>query len=108
MPGWPRAGCATSLCDGVHTRVGHGSYDPAITPLLAGRDACSSVAVDALVSRIEGMETIMQKDMITHEAYDLIATDRVEGTPVRSTEGIDIGTIKRLMIDKLTGNVAYA
>jgi hypothetical protein len=54
------------------------------------------------------METIMQKDMITHEAHDLIATDRVEGTPVRSTEGIDIGTIKRLMIDKLTGNVAYA
>jgi hypothetical protein len=38
----------------------------------------------------------------------LIASDRVEGTPVRSTDGTTIGTIDRVMIDKLTGNVAYA
>jgi hypothetical protein len=38
----------------------------------------------------------------------LIASDRVEGTLVRRTDGTTIGTIERVMIDKLTGNVAYA
>jgi len=38
----------------------------------------------------------------------LIASDRVEGTPVRRAGGEKIGTIARLMIDKLSGNVAYA
>ena len=40
--------------------------------------------------------------------HSLIASDRVEGTPVRRADGAKIGTIQRLMIDKLTGNVAYA
>jgi hypothetical protein len=40
--------------------------------------------------------------------HTLIASDRVEGTPVRRLNGEKIGTIQRLMIDKLTGNVAYA
>ena len=40
--------------------------------------------------------------------HSLIASDRVEGTPVRRTNGEKIGTIERLMIDKLSGNVAYA
>ena len=40
--------------------------------------------------------------------HHLIASDRVEGTPVRGTDGAPIGTIERVMIDKLTGNVAYA
>src|SRR5690242_15216974 len=44
----------------------------------------------------------------TSQAHSLIASDRVEGTPVRRTSGEKIGTIERLMIDKLTGNVAYA
>src|SRR3954471_38649 len=39
--------------------------------------------------------------------HNLIASDRVEGTPVRRTDGAKIGTIERLMIDKLSGNVAY-
>ena len=38
----------------------------------------------------------------------LIASDRVEGTGVMNTHGVKIGTIVRLMIDKLTGKVAYA
>jgi hypothetical protein len=38
----------------------------------------------------------------------LIASDRVEGTPVRRATGEKIGTIQRLMIDKLSGSVAYA
>ena len=50
----------------------------------------------------------MQKEMIPRDARNLIATDRIEGTPVRNTDGVRIGRVKRLMIDKFTGNVAYA
>ena len=42
------------------------------------------------------------------QKHSLIASDRVEGTPVRRPNGEKIGTIQRLMIDKLSGNVAYA
>ncbi|HKX64081.1 MAG TPA: PRC-barrel domain-containing protein [Rhizomicrobium sp.] len=38
----------------------------------------------------------------------LIASDRVEGTPVYRLGGKRIGTVKRLMIDKKRGAVAYA
>jgi sporulation protein YlmC with PRC-barrel domain len=50
----------------------------------------------------------MQKDIIPGDTRNLIATDRIEGAPVRNTDGVRIGMVKRLMIDKLTGNVAYA
>jgi len=40
--------------------------------------------------------------------HTLIASDRVERTPVRRANGEKIGTIQRVMIDKLTGNVVYA
>ena len=40
--------------------------------------------------------------------HALIASDRVEGTTVRRPTGDTIGTIERLMIDKISGNVAYA
>jgi hypothetical protein len=42
------------------------------------------------------------------QPHTLIGSDRVEGTPVRRSDGHKIGTIERLMIDKLSGNVAYA
>lgn len=47
----------------------------------------------------------MKKMTATHT---LIASDRVEGTPVRRTSGEKIGMIERVMIDKVNGNVAYA
>jgi len=50
----------------------------------------------------------MQTDTSTRQPHSLIASDRVEGTPVRRSSGEKIGTIERLMIDKLSGNVAYA
>ena len=50
----------------------------------------------------------MQTDARSWETHSLIASDRVEGTPVRGTDGATIGTIERVMINKLTGNVAYA
>jgi len=59
------------------------------------------------------MEATMQTDTLQSEsqsrqAHTLIASDRVEGTPVRRSNGEKIGTIQRLMIDKLSGSVAYA
>lgn len=38
----------------------------------------------------------------------LIESDRVEGTTVYDPRGNNIGSIKRLMIDKISGRVAYA
>src|SRR2546421_2036070 len=54
------------------------------------------------------MEATMQSDTSTGQSHNLIASDRVEGTPVRRTSGEKVGTIERLMIDKLSGSVAYA
>jgi sporulation protein YlmC with PRC-barrel domain len=42
------------------------------------------------------------------ETANLIASDKVEGTPVYRSNGERIGQIERVMIDKLTGKVAYA
>jgi len=50
----------------------------------------------------------MQADTITLKPHRLVASDRVEGTRVFNADGRKIGVIKRLMIDKATGNVAYA
>ena len=38
----------------------------------------------------------------------MIASDKVEGAAVRRSDGEKLGSIKRVMIDKLTGKVAYA
>src|SRR6266581_2187982 len=54
------------------------------------------------------MEATMQTDTSSSQSHSLIASDRVEGTPVRRAGGEKIGTIQRLMIDKVSGNVAYA
>jgi len=40
--------------------------------------------------------------------HKLVPSDRVEGTPVALPNGEVIGTIERLMIDKMTGQIAYA
>jgi sporulation protein YlmC with PRC-barrel domain len=42
------------------------------------------------------------------ETTSLIANDKVEGTAVYDADGKHIGKIERLMIDELTGKVAYA
>ena len=42
------------------------------------------------------------------ETHNLIASDKVEGTPVRRSDGDKIGTIERVMIEKRSGKVAYA
>src|SRR4051794_6696162 len=45
---------------------------------------------------------------VSEKPASLIASDRVEDTPVFRPGGKRIGTIKRLMLDKRRGTVAYA
>ena len=54
------------------------------------------------------VEAMMQTEALSWETHHLIASDRVEGTQVCSMDGNTIGKIERVMIDKLTGNVACA
>ena len=42
------------------------------------------------------------------ETVTLIGSDKVEGTPVYRPDGERVGTIQRVMIDKIGGQVAYA
>ncbi len=42
------------------------------------------------------------------QGRSLIESDRVEGTNVYSPDGTKIGSIKRLMIEKVSGQVTYA
>ena len=44
----------------------------------------------------------------TDETNDLISSDKVEGTGVYDRQGEKLGSIHSLMIDKLSGRVAYA
>jgi sporulation protein YlmC with PRC-barrel domain len=50
----------------------------------------------------------VQIQAVVEKPHSLIASDRVEGTEVRRSDGKKVGTIQRLMIDKLSGEVAYA
>lgn len=42
------------------------------------------------------------------ETHALIAADKVEGTAIYDAKGEKMGSIHRIMIDKLTGKVDYA
>ena len=41
------------------------------------------------------------------ETLNLIGSDKIEGTSVKRPDGEQIGSIRRLMIDKASGKVAY-
>ena len=49
-----------------------------------------------------------QERLESDETRKLIAADKVEGTTVRNRAGEKLGSIENVMIDKLTGKVAYA
>jgi hypothetical protein len=44
----------------------------------------------------------------TRETVDLIGSDKVEGTAVYDAKGERMGTIQRVMLEKRSGQVAYA
>lgn len=47
-------------------------------------------------------------DVEIEETRDLIASDKVEGTAVFEHDGTRLGTIHNFMVDKRSGQVAYA
>jgi len=50
----------------------------------------------------------MTTEQVAQKKHTLIASDRIEGTAVRRASGEKIGRIERLMLDKVSGKVAYA
>ena len=50
----------------------------------------------------------VDRDLSARETSGLIGGDKVEGTGIYRSNGDRIGTVKRVMLDKLSGNVAYA
>ena len=49
-----------------------------------------------------------QVDPRLDETLNLIGSDKVEGTAVKRPDGEHLGEIRRVMIEKTTGRVAYA
>lgn len=47
-------------------------------------------------------------DVATRETGRLIASDKVEGTAVYNREGERLGSVRNFMVDKESGQVAYA
>ena len=54
------------------------------------------------------MTTQSALDPTIRETHALIGSDKVEGTAVYRSNGEKVGSIARVMIDKLSGKVAYA
>ena len=54
---------------------------------------------NASIAKSEMMQTTAQSGDV-RETHSLIASDKVEGTPVRRSDGEKIGTIERVMIEK--------
>ena len=50
----------------------------------------------------------MTTDASMRETTRLISSDKVEGTAVRRSNGDKVGTIGHVMLDKLSGRIAYA
>jgi hypothetical protein len=47
-------------------------------------------------------------ELDSQETASLIGSDKVEGTPVYRPKGERVGQVERVMIDKMSGKVAYA
>ncbi len=51
---------------------------------------------------------MQSREMEAREMGNLIGSDKVEGTPVYGADSQKIGSIERVMIDKMSGKVSYA
>jgi sporulation protein YlmC with PRC-barrel domain len=51
---------------------------------------------------------MVQGDVSSSPAHPLIESDQIQGTAVYDANGKQIGTITRLVIEKVSGHVAYA
>jgi hypothetical protein len=52
--------------------------------------------------------TTNEETLEKRETLQLIAADKVEGTTVYNAKGEKLGTVERVMIDKISGRVSYA
>lgn len=52
--------------------------------------------------------TMTQRELNESETFDLISADKVEGTAVYGPGDENLGSIHKLMIDKMSGRVSYA
>lgn len=51
---------------------------------------------------------VAAEELERSETFDLISADKVEGTAVYNRTGDKLGTVDKVMIDKISGRVAYA
>jgi hypothetical protein len=56
----------------------------------------------------EATMAMQARDMEARETGSLIGSDKVEGTAVYGANDTKIGSIERVMIDKVSGRVSYA
>ena len=54
------------------------------------------------------MAATTERELERRETSRLIGSDKVEGTPVYNADGENLGTVARVMIDKISGKVSYA
>jgi hypothetical protein len=60
------------------------------------------------VSNMSAYETSRSGDIPVEETARLIASDKVEGTYVYNRQGEHLGHVRKFMVDKYSGKVAYA
>jgi hypothetical protein len=60
------------------------------------------------IRRPQRWETMATTVDSTRETVSLIGSDKVEGTAVYGSDDNKIGSVQRVMIDKISGKVAYA
>lgn len=57
---------------------------------------------------MDGTTTVNDANVATNETLNLISCDKVVGTNVYNRKGENLGSVYGLMLNKLTGQVAYA
>jgi hypothetical protein len=63
---------------------------------------------DSFGARSSGYASRRSRSVPTDETWNLIASDKVEGTPVYNRNGERLGTVYNFMVGKRSGQVAYA
>jgi hypothetical protein len=56
----------------------------------------------------ESRMAMQRQELDSRETGNLIGSDKVEGTAVYGADDSKIGSIERVMIDKLSGRISYA
>jgi len=64
------------------------------------------VDVPARQARVQRSFAMAYDDVVSGPAHPLIESDHIEGTPVYDVAGKSVGTIQRLVIEKVSGHIA--